>query len=500
MALGFGDIPLTATPGMLQGMAEVNSLTDQALSNRIKGIQAQYAPQMTQAELAYKQAQTPYIQAQTDLTGQQAQYYGPNIQSEISYRNALASGVPSEIALRQAQAQNQIEEAKKLAFFRQHPGFYGDETTKMMESWRLMGLPVDRFGMPLNQPLQQQPGMGSQPISQPQIPMPYPASPGSISSPQQQSNYPYTPIQQSPQTPLPISPSPNQLIQPQPTIEPMGQNPLSTVSAPEFDPARPFNTGNPIVDASLNRRYANAAYQAKQVQGYNWSHLPVEAKNQLIAQGYGMNVDPIKMSNYINKGLDLKQIAEAEGLDPDNLPPPRYPPTTATKTRTQQVEQVTAELDYLSSMATPIIKKYADTFMNISPARLSDMFSDDPSAQKRFGEYIGALSLQTGLANARNLAEGGRPGVEVMRMVKDSALKGIDQNSPIRMTGTAFQAAQDKIDEVLQKGAKIRITTGMNPLESKKQAEGKEEKGKESEKKKADLVWNSHTQSLEINK
>jgi hypothetical protein len=237
-----------------------------------------------------------------------------------------------------------------------------------------------------------------------------------------------------------------------------------TVSNQGLNPASPFNTGNNLVDAVLNRKYAQSAYQQKSVEGYLWNHLPVLAQNQYVAQGLGMGVDPRKMMGYVNKGLDIKEIAKTEGLDPNNIPPPYYPPTAGTLTRTQQVQQVGAELNYLTSATTPLIAQYADTFAGYSPDRIRDMLSNDPAAQKRFGEYIGALSVQTGIANGRVLLEGGKSGLEVMRMVKDSSLKGIDQHSPIKMTKVAYEAAQHKIDEVLEKGASIRTATGMNPF------------------------------------
>ncbi len=68
------------------------------LANEMSKISLQYAPQMTQAELAYKQAQTPYLQAQTGA-----------IPSEIALRQAQTGAIPSEIAQRNAQ----IEEIKQ---------------------------------------------------------------------------------------------------------------------------------------------------------------------------------------------------------------------------------------------------------------------------------------------------------------------------------------------------------------------------------------------------
>ncbi|HXK00700.1 MAG TPA: hypothetical protein VNF93_02300 [Buchnera sp. (in: enterobacteria)] len=228
------------------------------------------------------------------------------------------------------------------------------------------------------------------------------------------------------------------------------------------------NAANQIMNAlNLSQQSKNIEnqYKTKQTQNYDWGQLTAEEQNNLLAQGRGMGIDPIKMKDYINNGYGLRKIAEKEGLDPDNLPRPRFSPTTATKTRTQLVDQVNAELDYLSSSTTPIIKKYANTYAGFSPKRIIDQLSNDPRKQKEFGEYVGALSAMSGIANARNLLEGGQPGVTVMNDIRDNMLKGIDTHAGQKMTGVAFQAAQDKINEILSKGAKIRTSTGMNPYE-----------------------------------
>lgn len=202
----------------------------------------------------------------------------------------------------------------------------------------------------------------------------------------------------------------------------------------------------------------------KHAEGYNWSQLPAETRNGLVAQGLGMGVDPLKLEKYVNQGMSIKDIAEKEGLDPDNLPSPRYFPTTATKTRTQQVEQIGAELDYISSSTTPIISKYANTFGGVSKDKLKDMFSSDPEAQKRFGQYIGALALQNELTAGRITLSGARSGVELTRMLTEKSLAGIDKFSPIKMSDIAFKEAQKTIDRVVQRGAKIRSMTGMSPF------------------------------------
>jgi hypothetical protein len=63
-------------------------LRQQQLANALAQVQAQYAPQMTQAELEYKQAMPANLQAQTGLTQEQAKYFGPTAMSNIGLQGA----------------------------------------------------------------------------------------------------------------------------------------------------------------------------------------------------------------------------------------------------------------------------------------------------------------------------------------------------------------------------------------------------------------------------
>ena len=244
-------------------------------------------------------------------------------------------------------------------------------------------------------------------------------------------------------------------------------NDMQSGSAPS-NRQQEYNNGADAILGNLNTlsrtRNSIADLNVERKKNYNWGQLPAETRSNLIAQGLGMGIDPIKMKNYVNDGMAIKEIASKEGRDPNNIPPPVYYPTSTTKTRVQQVQQVGAELVYLESATTAIIKRYADTFAGISPQRIKDMLSNDPDAQKRFGQYIGAMSVQTGVANGRVLLEGGKSGLEIMREVKNSALAGVDKHAQFKMSGIAFEETQKTIGRMLQRGAKIRTMKGMNPF------------------------------------
>lgn len=223
------------------------------------------------------------------------------------------------------------------------------------------------------------------------------------------------------------------------------------------------------IEANLKRNVIETQLKEAQAKNYAWRSLPVEVRTGWIAQGLGMNIDPEKMIEYYNQGKGIKEIAKENGFDPDNIPAALYFPTATTKSRVQQVQQVGHELDYVSSKIGAAIKPYANTYSlpilgTMSPQTYKDMFGTEEQ-QKRYGRYIGALSLQTGLATGRSLLEGTtRPGVEIMREVKNSSLKGISQRSPVKMTPTMFQAAQDFINDTLREGAQLRTRYGMSPL------------------------------------
>lgn len=258
------------------------------------------------------------------------------------------------------------------------------------------------------------------------------------------------------------------------------QPPMVAPNTPINQPISPRSYGDMILGNLhniANARNARANLDTQRANNYNWAQLPAEVKTNLVAQGIGMGVDPVKMKDYVNKGMSIQDIARKEGLDPNNIPQPIYFPTTATKTRVQQVQQVGAELDYMSSATTPIISRNADTFFGKSPKLIGDMLSSDPERQKQYGEYIGALAIQTELAHGRILLAGGKSGVQIVKDLREKSLKGIDGVSPVKMSGIAFTEAQNTIDRILQRGAKIRIMTGMSPFSGQDQEDEKDEKG-----------------------
>lgn len=71
-----------------QGRLSRAELQQKQLANALQQIKLKYAPEREEAELAYTQAQLPYLQAQTSEIGLKNKYYPQGIQSEIAKRLA----------------------------------------------------------------------------------------------------------------------------------------------------------------------------------------------------------------------------------------------------------------------------------------------------------------------------------------------------------------------------------------------------------------------------
>jgi hypothetical protein len=149
---GFGasqDIFAKALQNIVAPQQAQQEIEKQKLANALQQINLQTAPQMNQAELALKQAQLPYMQAQTGRLQQEMQFYPKDIQSQIAARQAqtgltqeetkympLKYGIEASNALRQNERFGQMYElsraltnmpaAARDAWIAQHPDEYTD--------------------------------------------------------------------------------------------------------------------------------------------------------------------------------------------------------------------------------------------------------------------------------------------------------------------------------------------------------------------------------------
>jgi hypothetical protein len=85
-------------------------------NNDILAPQAQYAPQMTQAELANKQAIAPHMNAETGLINQQSRYYGREAEARIGQMQASGELTRTQADFLRKTLPYKIQEAKASTF------------------------------------------------------------------------------------------------------------------------------------------------------------------------------------------------------------------------------------------------------------------------------------------------------------------------------------------------------------------------------------------------
>lgn len=369
--------------GISQGLQQAQSVQDLQkgqLANALARIQNQYAPQMQQAELGYKQAQIPHLNAQTGLLSEQTKWYGPKAQSDLqdalSHRGLMGS------------------QQRQIDYLLEHPGFMGGEEAKTLEALKAMGL-LDFNNL-------QQGGMQ-------QRPMP---------SPQGQEN----PIPQYLRAPGQPSQMPNM-------PPPMGQNagpmgsempPLPGQQQQQSGNSGLFNTGNQLVDSILNKGMINQQQRQQQMHGYSWAHTPIDAKNHAVATLSGAGVDPATAANLLASGQTVPQVMEQLGLgsDPNKWPDPLYPATKGDITKINQRRAALAEIQPISEFVTTGLAEYLPGIGNMSLSQVKDVMGG--MNKDRQMKFLAAYGLMPELTNLRIGLAGGKAGITAQKEMQEA--------------------------------------------------------------------------------
>lgn len=102
------------------------SYKNQQLNNQILASKAKYASPMEAARLAYQQAATPNLEAQTALTNKEVDWSDPKMRSLL--------------ALQAAQSSNLNSETQRKQWELQHPGYMGGNESKTIQALMDMGI------------------------------------------------------------------------------------------------------------------------------------------------------------------------------------------------------------------------------------------------------------------------------------------------------------------------------------------------------------------------
>lgn len=390
----------------------MNELKKQQIANALSKVKLKYAPEMEQAELAYKQAMAPHMNAQTNLIGEQAKYYGPNIESEMALRAAQRAltgeqakyygpNIQSEIDLRRAQLPMLESEAKIAQFKAQNP---------------LLSLPgvAGQIGaMKYYDQLQNQEG-------QPQIGI----------SPIENGGK-YSPI---------------------PRAKNDGQSPLSDMIQDS-------------ILAGIKKQNALSELYTKKAQGYDYEKLPKDQRAKLLAQANAMGVNELDASRLFRQGYSIGQIAETQGYDPNNIPEPVYPATGPNVTATQRRMAAVEELEFLNKWATEAIAPYSRRIFGYSPKQIFESFTNQNIEQ--VGNYLAAMALQPELASLRVKSLQGQVGIEAIREVTAASMARL-KTVQASVSPEQYRYAQQVLDRKIAEASRVanRVIYGLKKQEA----------------------------------
>jgi hypothetical protein len=385
------------------------------LLNQQLAAQLPYAGQLAQADLAYKQAQTPFIQAQTGLVGEQTK------------------AIPSEIQERLAQA-----------------GLLGSETAK------------NKFM--LNNPGLMMPGMAGQLAAIQWMQQNNPAAFNALNGGQQTSTQTAAPDTSSTIPSALRLPNAAQVSSVLPTQQPTASM-QSPAAAPVQSPANNLaNTLMQSVTAPIQEQIARSNYYNKMTTAY--ANLPPDAKNQVLAQATSFGYTPDQAAAMFIKGASLSDLAKEKGFDqdPNSWPAPDYAPTAANRTLYQRRNSSLAELNQLNPVLTQALAPYSQRVAGYSPAQIADAISNsDPDQQAKF---LAAKALTPEMSALRLKVMQGQVGIEAIRELQNASMGNIKSFQSL-VNPDVYTKANQYMDQWLGQAtgaANKVITTGKAPI------------------------------------
>jgi hypothetical protein len=392
------------------------ALRKQQLANQISQAQANVAPQMTAADLAYKQAQTPNLNAATQyiLSGQI-----PSAQAQAGYIGTEA-------------AKNQFSINNPSTMLQGLPGQIGG-----LAVLRNMGMLSNGQVPQSSAPTQDQNfvnGMNNG------VPMRAPAMPsaGAMTGGNQNG--------------APILP-PNPYGTPQNPAAGVGQGNGDLSS---FEGAR--NLLMQGITAPIQEKVAQANYYQSRASGFPFNSLPQNTKTYMIGQAAGMGIDPQDAIKAYYNGETISSLAQQRGLDPNNLPTPLYSATPQTVQLIQRRDQALNEINSIMPNITTAMAPYSRQFAGFSPSQISSAITNDnPDQQARF---LASKALMPEMASLRLKAMGGNIGIEAIREVNNQSMGNIKSFQGL-VSPKVYSAAQNYVDQWINQGADAANKVGL---------------------------------------
>lgn len=439
---------------LLSGIQAGQGIYSNAQNIYRQGVQNQYLPQTLQQQLQQLQLKNAQL-------GIQNQYMPGQLQANIGLTQAETGTQQAMPAYYGAQANLLGTEAAKNQFLLNNP---------MMMLPGIAGQLGGYMWLQQHNPALFNQVNGGGAVTQPQ--------PASAATAPVQNNMPPSAMSIAPQnSPLfgPNNPAPAQIAgfpASQNAVIPNAVSQNIPTTAPSIMPsaqmpnamANPNSLGNLLLQGitlPLQKDIAMTRYYQARGQGYNWSQLPADQKDSLIAQATGMGVDPNKALPYFMQGGTIQGLATQLGLDPNNLPDPIYPATKGSLTQIQRRQQALSEINTINPVLTNAIAPYATRFDGYSPSQIADSISgDNPDQQAR---YLAARALQPEMSALRVKAMGGQVGIEAIREITNASMGNLKAFGPL-INPNVYKASQQYLDQWIQQASQTANKSLYNRL------------------------------------
>jgi hypothetical protein len=396
-----GGVQNAYLPGMLE-----QQLKAQQLANAIAGVQAKYADPMTKAELSYKELMPDHLKRQIEELGLKNQYYPRVTESEIASRLAGASlanvqakyypeDIKSQIDLRRSQVPLNAAEAAMKQFQVQNPLLSQSGT-------------AGQVGAMLY--LQQNPELSGQ-----SAPTDFSSQLGNAIKGQSQ---------------IPLKPSA------------MNQGGVGAM-APQGNSSNFSDLLRESIFSDFKRKKALTDYMNVRTQGYAWNNMPIENKRLQLAQAKALGYSYNEASKHFNEGYDISELAQARGIDPNNMPLPEFPPTTPVITQYERSKVALSALDTIEPIISKAVAPYARRFRGYSFDQIVDAVKGE-NVDKQ-AKYLAAAALQPEIAALRIKAAQGNLGITAI-----NEMIAASQNNIKNLQATLSPDVYTKMNEYVQ--------------------------------------------------
>lgn len=384
------------------------ALQAKQLANQITQAQANVAPQMNAAQLAYSQAKTPNLNAATQflLSGQipeaqaQAGFIGTN-----AAKNLFSLKNPTTMLPGMAGQLGSLSILKNLLAAKNGSSIGVAPPPVGVGSGQIPGMPsagnLNQTNAPVNGPL-------------------LPNSP--YSAPGSQNGIP----------------------------------PLQSDGLPSTPDLMSF--GMKSILAPMEKNIAQANLYNTKAAGFAFNSLPQNQKTYMIAQAGGLGIGPQEAIKAYYNGETVGSLAQQRGLDPNNLPTPLYAATPATVQLIQRRNQALNEINSIEPQITAGMSPYARQFAGYSPTQIADaMKNDNPDQQARF---LASRALMPEMASLRLKAMGGNIGIEAIKEVNNQSMGNIKSFQGL-VSPKVYTSAQNYVDQWINQGANAANKIGL---------------------------------------